>query len=256
MFCNNCGKEIAENTKFCNHCGASQEAAPAPVQQVPVATPAPQTAPAKNNTLLIAIIAAVAVIVIAVVVVFALSGNNDDTPVTGSSVPANSSSVDSGSTPDSSNDAQSTVTDNKALSEIDGGSYLTGKVFVSDMGEYGKVTVAVRYNQANGVACEINGVFSVAQSHSEYNSLKSDFDGYETRIAAMNDSSVECAYAELSDSIDFVISFKNLNTADRAERVALAEEILDLVANQNDRAFYLSEVEALLTGTYGFTAQN
>ncbi len=29
MFCKNCGKELAEGTKFCDGCGASQEAATA-----------------------------------------------------------------------------------------------------------------------------------------------------------------------------------------------------------------------------------
>lgn len=24
MFCQNCGKQIPENVKFCNHCGATQ----------------------------------------------------------------------------------------------------------------------------------------------------------------------------------------------------------------------------------------
>ena len=36
MFCRNCGKEIPENTKFCNHCGAAQDSAPAQTTSQPV----------------------------------------------------------------------------------------------------------------------------------------------------------------------------------------------------------------------------
>ena len=57
MFCNNCGKEINEGTKFCNHCGASQEAsAPQPTM---ANNTVPTNTPKKNNTLKMIIIAAV-----------------------------------------------------------------------------------------------------------------------------------------------------------------------------------------------------
>lgn len=32
MFCNKCGKEIDDGSRFCNHCGATLTPAPAPVQ--------------------------------------------------------------------------------------------------------------------------------------------------------------------------------------------------------------------------------
>lgn len=33
MFCKNCGQEIPNNTKFCSHCGAAQDAASSPASQ-------------------------------------------------------------------------------------------------------------------------------------------------------------------------------------------------------------------------------
>lgn len=41
MFCKNCGKELADNTKFCEFCGADQNAKPAPEK-------APEPAPAEG----------------------------------------------------------------------------------------------------------------------------------------------------------------------------------------------------------------
>ena len=52
MFCKNCGKEISDDTKFCNHCGAAQDSSSAQPSAQPVqpAAPAPQpgTAPKKK----------------------------------------------------------------------------------------------------------------------------------------------------------------------------------------------------------------
>lgn len=63
MFCTSCGKEIADNSKFCPGCGHAF-AAPAPA---PVTAPAPAS-PKKPGKLLIVLAAVVAVILIAVIV--------------------------------------------------------------------------------------------------------------------------------------------------------------------------------------------
>ena len=50
MFCSNCGKQIPDNTKFCNHCGAPQvtnsQSTPAPC----VNAEQPDQKPAKTRT--------------------------------------------------------------------------------------------------------------------------------------------------------------------------------------------------------------
>ena len=38
MFCGNCGKEIPNNAKFCNHCGALQNNTAAQADQTPQQT--------------------------------------------------------------------------------------------------------------------------------------------------------------------------------------------------------------------------
>ncbi len=42
MFCANCGKEIAEDSKFCKECGTPAGSTAAPVVPLPIAPPAPQ----------------------------------------------------------------------------------------------------------------------------------------------------------------------------------------------------------------------
>ena len=48
MFCNKCGQEITENGRFCQHCGATLAAEPAPVENAPYAQQY-QNAPQPNQ---------------------------------------------------------------------------------------------------------------------------------------------------------------------------------------------------------------
>lgn len=70
MFCQKCGKEIADNSVVCNYCGNPRQQQtfqpPQPFQPI-VPPPAPKK---KNNTLLIAIIATLITVVIVVAVIF------------------------------------------------------------------------------------------------------------------------------------------------------------------------------------------
>ena len=255
MFCKNCGKEINEGTKFCNHCGASQEAV-APQPTVADNTE-PTTAPKKNNTLKMVIIAAVAVVCFAIgsfVIAPSFSKDNDE------SIPTNN--VSQSQNDDANNKTESNgkkenadASDKKNLKAIDGG-YNTGKMFLSDLGEYGKVSLSVGYNPENGVIRQVSAAFTITVRHSEYASMKSDFEAWEERISNSDDKNVEASCVELSESVSFIIGISKLNEADRAERVALAEEILDFVADEEDTAFYIDDITTLLVDTYGFEVQN
>ncbi len=255
MFCKNCGKEINEGTKFCNHCGASQEAV---VPQPTVAdNTEPTTTPKKNNTLKMVIIAVVVVVCFAIgsfVIAPSFSKDNDE------SIPTNN--VSQSQNDDANNKTESNgkkenadASDKKNLKAIDGG-YTTGKMFLSDLGEYGKVSLSVGYNPENGVIRQVAAAFTITVRHSEYASMKSDFEAWEERISNSDDKNVEASYVELSESVSFIIGISKLNEADRAERVALAEEILDFVADEEDTAFYIDDITTLLVDTYGFEVQN
>ncbi len=246
MFCNNCGNQLPEGTKFCNNCGASQEASAQPTQAVNATQ---GTSPKKNNTVKIAIIAAIAVVCFAIgsfVIAPAFTKNNDDSnPVSQSQNDADNKTENNDSKQDS-NDS-----DVNNLEAIDGG-YNTGKAFLSDLGEYGKVSLSVGYNQDNGVIRQVSAAFTITVRHSEYSSMKSDFEAWEESISKSDDKNVEASYVELSESVSFVISIAELNEADRAARVDLAEEILDFVADEEDYAFYINDITTLLVDTYGF----
>ena len=251
MYCNNCGNQLPEGTKFCNNCGASQ--AEAPAQPAETVAPNPPAAPKKNNTLKLVIVAAVALVCFVIgsfVIAPALSkdkANDDpsDDVSQSQNADANDNKVDNDvDTPD--------VSDKKELQAIDGG-YNQGKMFMSDMGEYGKVSLSVGYNPENGVVRQVTASFTITVRHSEYAAMKTDFAIWEDRIKESDDKNVEASYVELSESVSFIIGLTELNEADRADRVALAEEILDFVADEKDQAFYIDDLTTLLVDTYGFT---
>ena len=142
MFCNNCGKELPEGTKFCNNCGASQDAVPSNHAEKVVSA---QATTQKNNTVKYVIIAVIAVVCFAIgAFVIAPSFSKDDTAV--NTDISQSQGVSEKEDTQKSNDADNTDT----LKAIDGGSN-TGKAFLSDMGEYGKVSLSIGYNEKNGV---------------------------------------------------------------------------------------------------------
>lgn len=260
MFCNNCGNQIPEGTKFCNNCGASQDMAPAPTQPA---------APKKNNTLLIAIVAAIAVVVIAVVAILALGGKDNsgnaggnDTPVSSNSqVDTDTQNSDKETTNNSTNDTSVNADNSTSDVPVDTDKKLTafdkginsGRMFECDMGEYGKMTVSFGYNAETGVVNQLTAAFNITPQHSEYASLKADCENHKNTLAALNDENrAACSVTELSSGLNIIYTFQELYAADRAERIAYAEEMLDLVADQEDYVFYMDDVATLLIETYEF----
>ena len=252
MFCNNCGKEINDGTKFCNHCGAPQEAS-APQPTVANNTEL-TTALKKNNTLKMAIIAVVVVVCFAIgsfVIAPSFSKDNAESNPTN-----NVSQSQTDDETESNNIKENTdISDKKNLKAIDGG-YNKGKMFLSDLGEYGKVSLSVGYNPENGVIRQVSAAFTITVRHSEYASMKQNFEKWESEYANSNDKNIEISCVELSESVSCMVSLQKLNESDRAERVALAEEILDFVADEQDTAFYIDDITTLLVNTYGFKVQD
>lgn len=255
MFCKNCGKEINEGTKFCNYCGASQEAATP--ESIVANNTKPTTAPKKNNTLKMVIITVVAVVCFAIgsfVIAPSFSKDNDENKTTNN---VSQSQNDDANSENESNDKKENAdaSDKKNLKVIDGG-YNKGKMFLSDLGEYGKVSLSIGYNPENGVIRQVTAAFTITVRHSEYATMKQDFENWESEYANSDDKNIEISCVELSESISCMVSLQKLYESDRAERVALAEEILDFVADENDTAFYIDDITTLLVDTYGFEVQD
>lgn len=255
MFCNNCGNQLPEGTKFCNNCGVSQDTAA--LQPTESVTPAQVPASKKNNTLKMVIITAVVVVCFAIgsfVIAPSLSKDNEQSNPTNNVSQSQDINADN-ETENNVAEGDSEASDAEKLTAIDGGGYITGKMFMSDLGEYGKVSLSVGYNEENGVVRQVSAAFTITIRHSEYASMKSNFEVWEERINNDDDKNVEASFVELSESVSFIISIAKLNEADRTQRVALAEEVLDFIADEEDFAFYIDDLTTLLVDTYGFTVQ-
>lgn len=109
MFCSNCGKEIPDNTKFCNYCGAQQKTA---ADQQPPATQEKQQPPKKFKNLLITAVVVVCAFLIGKFVI--APSMTTDTPKDSESTKTPSQSQQTVSTP---NIAPSTTTDTPKESE-------------------------------------------------------------------------------------------------------------------------------------------
>lgn len=260
MFCKNCGKELKEGTRFCDGCGAPQEVAVSQstaVQQPQAATNPPASVPKKNNSLKLVIVAVVVVVCFAIgsfVIAPSLSKDNDENKPTNN---VSQSQNDDANNETESNDKKENTdnSDKKNLKAIDGG-YNIGKMFISDLGEYGKVSLSVGYNPENGVIRQVTAAFTITVRHSEYAAMKQDFERWASEYADSDDKNIEISCVELSESISCIVSLQKLYESDRAERVALAEEILDFVADEEDTAFYIDDITTLLVDTYGFEVQD
>ncbi len=247
MFCSNCGKEIPEGTVFCSFCGANQGAAPAQTS-----APQPQP-PKKNNTLILAIVAIVAVvaIVLGVFVIAPALSKKDETPQ--NSTPTSVSTAEN--TTDNTDNNTESPTTNKKLTKLEYGLQ-TGKMFESDMGEYGKIQISFGYDKDTGLVKQLTANIAITPSHSEYESMKSDFISIDSKLKSMNDKNASATYNEFSDYINCFYSFQNLIDADRAERVKIASEELDIPYNESDIAFYIDDITDTLVNKYGFTVMD
>ena len=82
MFCQKCGKQIDDNTKFCTSCGAPTEPSSPAVQEYGQPRQASYVAPQKSNTaLIITIIAAAFVIVAAIAAAVVILTNKEVPPI-------------------------------------------------------------------------------------------------------------------------------------------------------------------------------
>ena len=240
MFCSNCGKEIPEGTVFCSFCGANQGSAPT---QAPAPQPQP---PKRNNALILAIVAIVAVVAI-VLGIFVIAPSLSGDKTSEGSTPTSVSTVKS-----TADNKTQTDTSDKKLAKLEY-HLIDGKKFESDMGEYGKMQLSFGYDKDTGVVKQMTAQMIITPYHSEYESLKSDFIAIENKLKNMNDENNAYAnYTEHSDYIECYYSFQNLLEADRAERVQIASEELDIPYRESNFAFYIDDITDTLVNEYGF----
>ena len=128
MFCSNCGKQIPDNTKFCNHCGAQQqiventESAPKTTENQPkiadTPTQQPKKAPKKKANIFIVLAVVLCAFIIGKFVIapstVSDTGKNDDTGNYGSQsqqTTNNNNNNNNGSTVNADNPAYEAIFD-------------------------------------------------------------------------------------------------------------------------------------------------
>lgn len=95
-------------------------------------------------------------------------------------------------------------------------------------------------------------ITDIKKDHAEYAEHLSEDKSIQSTLLAMNDPSVNVTLEEYEDGYRFGVYFYDLEKADRASRIAAAEEFIGITADSTTTAFYLTALEAELKG-YGFT---
>ncbi len=113
------------------------------------------------------------------------------------------------------------------------------------------ISASAGYCTDTDIVYDITFNMQVSSTSSEYASLKTELEGFENKINALNDSNLFCSLQETDNGLEFAASFDGLELADRAERIALAQDVIGVTPNGTDTAFHYSEIDAELK-SYGF----
>lgn len=95
-------------------------------------------------------------------------------------------------------------------------------------------------------------ITDIKKDHAEYAEHLSEDKSIQSTLLAMNDPSVNVILEEDEDGYMFGVYFYDLEKADRASRIAAAEEFIGITADSTTTAFYFTALDAELKG-YGFT---
>lgn len=113
------------------------------------------------------------------------------------------------------------------------------------------ISTSAGYCTDTDIVYDITFNMQVSSTSSEYASFKTEFEGFESKINALNDSNLFCSFKETENGLEFAANFDGLELADRAERISLAQEVIGVTPNSTDTAFHYSELDTELKG-YGF----
>lgn len=243
MFCKKCGKEIPDDTKYCNFCGAEQSAAALTTNVPQDTSPTP-----KNNTKLIIIIAVLAVAFILGVFIIApsLSGDRNNT-----------SAVTSSGTLTVNGDEENSIFTSTVSAETSGTTLESlipensdnrgGDVYSASLGEGGIFTVSFGYyRDSPKVLYNFTGSIEVEKTNASYNEIKKECETFEKRANAFNDSdNVRIKCKENDTGMEVLLYIDKLADADRLERVKLAADFIGV--KDTEGAFYFDSVVSQLT---------
>lgn len=249
MFCRNCGKEIPENTKFCNHCGASQDGAPAPTPSQPI-----QPAPAAKKSPFMPIVIGAVVIAAMVLGVFviapALSGGKKPAP--GNASPVVSGGNNNANSDNSSNNTAATpVPENTTAAETkpsSDGKINKYKAFTLKRADNDYINIELWYRTGSDYVAMVSGAIYIPTGSTEYDGMLADNIAFADKVKTANlpDDIMHFGYDEVKLSNGYVrndFMFSELDGSNSSS-VNMVAEFLGLPAQNG--YFNLSDCERYL----------
>ena len=109
-----------------------------------------------------------------------------------------------------------------------------------------KFVLSAGFYMDNDYVYDITWRATVAKTFQDYETFKSDSENYKNQLEALNDNNIFVSLKETDEGIGFAASFDNLDQADRAQRIAMAAEIIGITPNNADTAFCYTELDAEL----------
>lgn len=140
----------------------------------------------------------------------------------------------------------------KVLEDIPLSEERSGKAWKYDLGTDGsKITMSAGYTTDTDYVYDITFCVEINKNNSVYEEFKNDLTNYESQLKALNDDEIFVNLRETDDGIEFAALFDGLEYASRERRIAMAEEIIGVTANDADITFRFSEIDSELK-TIGF----
>lgn len=193
-----------------------------------------------------------AIILILTLFVSVLSGCGDNNATTPNDTQTPTNEDVNETENSSSSDTQiqnSEILEPEQLEELSLTDERAGKAWKYDMGEdVGKFVVSAGYCTDVDYVYDITFSANISKNCSEYESFKSDMQNFESQLKALNDDEISFDFDETEEGLEFFVLFDSLESANRAERIAMAEEIIGITANDSDTSYRFSEIDAELKG--------
>lgn len=275
MYCNHCGAELPDGSKFCQDCGTVTKAAAAEQKakkkaETPPPTPTPPSSDTKKssnkkvNPLLIAIIIVVIAAVGSLVGKFAiapsLSDSEGDTNTT-SNILGTNEAPEPGIDNDYLNglttfsyDNDVTYRDVGALDYDILSQRRTSWTYKYDNDNF--MTVVADYSTKNNYVSHISFTEEINKNYPKYYQNKQSLETYETMFQTLNDPSASpYDYIEYSNGdLMFYGHTYDLCAGDRADRVILMSTILGVPYDTTNNSFSVTDLRSTLTDA-GFVEQ-
>ena len=266
MYCNHCGAELPDGSKFCQDCGTVTKAAAAEQKakkKVETPPPAPTPSPSdtkksskkKVNPLLIAIIIVVIAAVGSLVGKFAiapsLSDGEGDTNTTANILGTNEA-PEPGINYDSSNE----------VTYRDPGSldynifYQQSKTYTYQYDNNNTTTINIKYSTKNNYVNDISIHINLDENFPQYYQYKGEFVTYETLFENLNDPKASTYnYTEYSNgAVSFYGYINGLCASDRAGRLSLASTVLGIPYDTANNSYNFTDLDSALIAN-GFVEQ-